>query len=167
MLTILQDMGSYALRASPQAKALGFTLMALAPGEATVRCPYHPDLVGDVETGVVAGGVVTTLLDHTCGHAVLAALDTFRPIATLDLRIDYLRAAEPGCDILAHAQCYKLTRSVAFVRAIAFDRDKDDPVATVQATFMLDSSRPGRRKGPTSGAQGASDGAVDDQGAAA
>jgi uncharacterized protein (TIGR00369 family) len=146
MLTILQDMGSDALQVSPQAKALGFTLMALGPGEATVRCPYAPELVGDVETGVVAGGVVTTLLDHTCGHAVLAALDAFRPIATLDLRIDYLRAAEPGCDILAYAQCYKLTRSVAFVRAIAFDRDKDDPVATVQATFMLDSSRAGRRQ---------------------
>jgi uncharacterized protein (TIGR00369 family) len=158
MLTILQDMGSYALRASPQAKALGFTLMAIAQGEATVRCPYHPDLVGDVETGVVAGGVVTTLLDHTCGHAVLAALDTFRPIATLDLRIDYLRAAEPGCDITAHAQCYKLTRSVAFVRATAFDRDKDDPVATVQATFMLDSSRPGRRRGSTSHAQSPQEG---------
>jgi acyl-coenzyme A thioesterase PaaI-like protein len=57
-----------------------------------------------------------------------------------------LRAAEPGSDILAHAQCYKLTRSVAFVRAIAYDRNKDDPVATVQATFMLDSSRSGQRK---------------------
>jgi len=91
---------------------------------------------------------VTTLLDHTCGHAVLAALDVFRTIATLDLRIDYLRPAEPGLDILAYAQCYKLTRSVAFVRAIAFDRDRDDPVATVQATFMLDSSRPRRRAGP-------------------
>jgi uncharacterized protein (TIGR00369 family) len=145
MLTILRDMGSYALHASPQARALGFTLMEIAAGEATVRCPYSPDLVGDVGTGVVAGGVVTTLLDHTCGHAVLAALDSFRPIATLDLRIDYQRAAEPGCDIVAHAQCYKLTKSVAFVRAIAFDRDKDDPLATVQATFMLDSSRSGRR----------------------
>jgi uncharacterized protein (TIGR00369 family) len=147
MLTILKDMGSGALQASPHARVLGFTLESIGPAEATVRCPYSPDLVGDADTGVVAGGVVTTLLDHTCGHAVLAALDAYRTIATLDLRIDYLRAAEPGLDILAYAQCYKLTRSVAFVRAIAFDRDKDDPVATVQATFMLDSSRPGRRKG--------------------
>ncbi len=145
MLTILKDMGSTALHASPQARSLGFILEAIDVAEATVRCPYSPELVGDAETGIVAGGVVTTLLDHTCGHAVLAALDVFRTIATLDLRIDYLRAAEPGQDILAYAQCYKLTRSVAFVRAIAFDRDKDDPVATVQATFMLDSSRSGRR----------------------
>jgi acyl-coenzyme A thioesterase PaaI-like protein len=94
---------------------------------------------------------VTTLLDHTCGHAVLSALDSFRPIATLDLRIDYLRAAEPGLDIVAYAHCYKLTRSVAFVRAIAYDADRDDPVATAQATFMLDSSRPGWRGRSTSG----------------
>jgi uncharacterized protein (TIGR00369 family) len=141
MLTILKDLGSHALQASPQAKALGLTLVSVERGEATVRCPYRPELVGDVDTGVVAGGVVTTLLDHTCGQAVLASLETYRPIATLDLRIDYLRAAQPGLDVMAYAHCYKLTRSVAFVRATAYDQDRDDPVATVQATFMLDSSR--------------------------
>ena len=43
-------------------------------------------------------------------------------------------------DVMARAHCYKLTRSIAFVRAVAYDRDPEDPVATGQATFMLDSS---------------------------
>jgi acyl-coenzyme A thioesterase PaaI-like protein len=67
----------------------------------------------------------------------MAALGVPIPIATLDLRIDYMRAAEPGLDIHARAHCYKLTHTIAFVRATAYDRDPDDPVATAQAAFML------------------------------
>jgi acyl-coenzyme A thioesterase PaaI-like protein len=84
--------------------------------------------------------VVTTLLDHACGQAVFAALGEPGTIATLDLRIDYMRAAEPGKALFCRAHCYKLTRSVAFVRASAYDDQVDDPVATAQAAFMLDSS---------------------------
>jgi uncharacterized protein (TIGR00369 family) len=104
------------------------------------RVPYSEKLVGDPDTGVIAGGVVTTLLDHCCGQAAHAALDSFKYIATLDLRIDYMRAAEPGKDIFAKAHCFKVTRNVAFVRAVAYDDDPEDPVAAATAAFMLDSS---------------------------
>jgi uncharacterized protein (TIGR00369 family) len=125
---------------SPQAKALGFTTLEIGDAIAVLKVPYRPEIVGDPETGVIAGGVVTTLLDHASGQAVHASMDTWTSIATLDLRIDYMRPAEPGLDVLARAHCYKLTRSIAFVRAVAYDRDPEDPVATAQATFMLDSS---------------------------
>jgi uncharacterized protein (TIGR00369 family) len=108
---------------TPQAKALGFTTLEIGGGVAILKVPYRPELVGDPDTGVIAGGVVTTLLDQTCGQAVWNALTVPTSIATLDLRIDYMRAAEPGCDVTAHAHCYKLTRTVAFVRAQAYDRD--------------------------------------------
>jgi uncharacterized protein (TIGR00369 family) len=141
-LELLRAKGDELMHGSPQAKALGFTQVAIDDAEATLKVPYREDLVGDPDTGVIAGGVVTTLLDHTCGQAVWAALETFTSIATLDLRIDYMRAAEPGLDIFAHAHCYKLTRSVAFVRAQAYHHDPADPIATAQAAFMLDSNGP-------------------------
>lgn len=139
-LDAIRAMGTQFLHASPQAKALGVELVAVEPAEAVLKAPYRAELVGDPDTGVIAGGVVTTLLDHTCAQAVWAALETFTSIATLDLRIDYMRAAEPGLDVFAHAHCYKLTRSVAFVRAQAYDRNRSDPVATAQAAFMLNSN---------------------------
>ena len=145
---------------TPQARALGFSTLEIGNGVAILKVPYRPEIVGDPETGVIAGGVVTTLLDHASGQAVHAAMTSWTSIATLDLRIDYMRPAQPGRDVLARAHCYKLTRSVAFVRAVAYEDDPDDPIAAAQAAFMLDSSsgrkaganlKPARDKGPKAG----------------
>ena len=136
---------------APQAAALGLELLWVKEAQGALRAPWREDLVGDPETGIIAGGVVTTLLDHVCGMAALVAIRRFGA-PTLDLRIDYMRPAEPGLDVLARAHCYKLTRSVAFVRAVAYDRDPEDPVATAQAAFMLDSSagkKPGANLKPS------------------
>jgi acyl-coenzyme A thioesterase PaaI-like protein len=81
--------------------------------------------------------VITTLLDHACGLAIKSAVFDFRATATLDLRIDYMRAAEPRRDIFARAHCYKVTRSIAFVRAEAYETAPEDPIATAQAAFVL------------------------------
>ena len=145
-LDIMRQVASAMNEGSPQARALGFQSVSLDKATAVLKVPYDKKLVGDPDTGVIAGGVVTTLLDHCCGQAAHAALDSFKFIATLDLRIDYMRAAEPGKDIFARAHCFKVTRNVAFVRAVAYETDPDDPVAAATAAFMLDSSA-GRRPG--------------------
>jgi len=122
--------------------ALGFAFEALESDRVTLRAPWRPDLLGDSATGVLSGGLVTTLLDHVGGLAVWAALGRFETIATLDLRVDYMRAAEPGRDLLAEARCYRLTRSIAFVRAWAFEDTAGDPVAAAQSAYMLASTAP-------------------------
>ncbi len=64
-----------------------------------------------------------------------------RAIATLDLRIDYQKPATPGLNIKAHSVCYRVTRSIAFVRATAYQDAEDDPVATATACFMIGANR--------------------------
>jgi uncharacterized protein (TIGR00369 family) len=128
---------------SPHTHALGIAYVGVEDDKVLVlRAPYREDLIGDPATKVLAGGLITTLLDHACGLSVWVALGRFTSIATLDLRIDYMRAAKPGLDVYARARCYKLTRSIAFVRASAYDEDREDVVAAAQASFMLDSDRP-------------------------
>jgi uncharacterized protein (TIGR00369 family) len=95
------------------------------------------NLVGDPQSGVLHGGVVTTLLDSTAGAAVMTRLLMPSPIATLDLRIDYLRPSTPRAPLHARVECYKVTRHVAFTRGIAYNTDERDPVASMAATFML------------------------------
>jgi uncharacterized protein (TIGR00369 family) len=133
----LREVAQQMLGRTPQSLALGFELVSVTAGRGSIRAPWREDLVGDPATGVIAGGVVTTLLDHTCGLAVTSQGREAFSTATLDLRIDYMRPAAPRTAIIAEAHCYKMTRSIAFVRAQAFDLDREDPIATVQAAFML------------------------------
>jgi len=119
----------------------GLRLDRAAPGEAWSSLPHRPVFVGDTETGLLHGGVVTAMLDEGCGMAVQLALDGTRAIATLDLRIDYQKPATPGLDIKSHAICYRVTRSIAFVRATAYQDSEDDPVATATACFMIGAHR--------------------------
>jgi uncharacterized protein (TIGR00369 family) len=125
----------------------GLRLDRAAPAESWSSLPYRPVFVGDTETGVLHGGVVTAMLDESCGMAVQLALDGTRAIATLDLRIDYQKPATPGLDIRAHAVCYRVTRSIAFVRATAYQESEDDPVATATACFMIGANRTNMLKG--------------------
>lgn len=127
---------------SPHAVALGIETIRIDKDGALMKIAYDPKLVGEPATGVIAGGAVTALLDHCCGASVHTAMEDFKMIATLDLRIDYMRPAEPGKAIFAHAQCYKITRSVAFVRAFAYEDSPSDPVAAAQAAFMITGERP-------------------------
>ena len=119
----------------------GLQLDRAEPAEAWSSLPYRPVFVGDTETGVLHGGVVTAMLDESCGMAVQLALDGTRAIATLDLRIDYQKPATPGLAIRAHSLCYRVTRQIAFVRATAYQESEDDPVATATACFMIGANR--------------------------
>jgi uncharacterized protein (TIGR00369 family) len=122
---------------APQARALGFRFVSSEPGRGSIEVPWREDLVGNPDTGVIAGGVVTSLLDHTCGMAIISASKQFMGTATLDLRIDYMRPAAPRAGVTAMAHCYKLTRSIAFVRAEAWDVDPADLIATAQGAFVI------------------------------
>lgn len=98
--------------------------------------PWREDLVGDPESGVLASGPIVSLLDNATSMAVWALRGGFRPQVTLDLRVDYVRAAKPGMTVIARAECYQLKQSMAFVRGIAHDGDPDDPVAHVAGIFI-------------------------------
>jgi|SRR5690606_14542748 len=131
----------------PHNRALGLEMVALEDGEARMRLPYSPDLIGNPETGVLHGGAITSLMDACCGAAVFMKLTMPVPIATLDLRIDYLRPAAAGREVLAHATCFRLTRNVAFVRGVAYHDDEADPIAAAAGAFMLATSA-GRARAP-------------------
>ena len=100
----------------PHNRALGIEVVRIQMTEVWTKLPWAPHLVGDPIRGILHGGAISTLTDATCGLAIMARLGRPSNIATLDLRIDYLKPAPTGQPVYAWASCFKVTRSVCFVR---------------------------------------------------
>ncbi len=133
----------------PQSRALGLKVIEIGAGRIVVDLPYDERLIGDPATGVMHGGAITTMIDGACGTAVLTALRVLRRCATIDLRIDYLRAARPGRTVRCVAECHRVTHEIAFARAVAHDGDADDLLATATGNFVLfEEIVRGQRKDP-------------------
>jgi len=127
------------IAALPHSRALDMRVEQVAAGMAEISMPWAEEIVGDPRTGVVHGGAVSALMDTSGGAAVLSHPTAPSGTATMDLRIDYMRAATPHHRITARAVCHHVTRSIAFVRAEAFDEDRDKgPVAVANGAFTLD-----------------------------
>jgi uncharacterized protein (TIGR00369 family) len=122
----------------PHNRALGLRYEGFDGRRLVVRLPYDARLVGNPSSGVLHGGAITALMDATAGTAVFARLLKPMRIATLDLRIDYLKPARPGVDVIARAECFKTTTHVAFVRCeTSHAGDASDLIAVANGTFMI------------------------------
>lgn len=125
----------------PHGRRLGLEVVSYQPRSLLVKLPYRAEIVGNPIAGYIHSGALTVLVDQTSGAAVILELSERESVATLDLRIDHLRPAKAGLPLYAHAECYRLTREVAFVRCLCYDEDPADPVATSMSTFMRVRSR--------------------------
>ena len=134
---------------APHSNLIGIEIVRFSHSRAKTLIRYSDKLIGNPETGVVHGGVITTMLDHTSGMAVYCTISRLVMMATLDLRIDYMRPASPGETIYAECHCFKETESIAFVRGTAFHEDVDKPIATSVAAFMMTPIDPAPKKGST------------------
>lgn len=126
---------------TPHAAHLGIRVVETGPGFGVCALPFREELIGDPRRRVIFGGAITTLIDHASGLAVACAVEELTGIATIDLRVDYVRAALSDVELYARSDCYRLTRHVAFIRAVAYERTVDDPFASALGTFMLGAHR--------------------------
>ena len=118
-------------------RALGLEYRDSGPDWAELALPWRKELVGVREGGILASGAIVSLIDTASGTAVWVKMGHFQPIVTLDLRLDYLRPAVEGETVVARCECYKLTKSIGFVRGIAHGGNPERPIAHSAATFML------------------------------
>ena len=101
-----------------------------------LELPWREDLVGEVDRGILASGPIISMLDMASGLSIWTKHQKFIAIATLDLRVDYQRPARKETAVVGHVECYRLSRSAAFVRGFAHDGDPQDTVATMSGVFM-------------------------------
>ena len=121
----------------PHLKLLGIGYRDHGSDWAELEMPFAPQQVADPDYGIIASGAIFTLMDNAAGFAVLVARGDTTPHATLDMRVDYLRGPAPRATVIGRAECYRLTRQIAFVRGVAHDGDPANPIANMAGTFMF------------------------------
>lgn len=110
----------------------------VSPAGVRVRMPFNPDFCLDADRTLLHGGVLTALLDSVFGLSNFVAIEGVASMATLDLRVDYLRPARSRADVVVEASCYRQTRHIAFnTGSVRFDDDEGAEVARGAASFAL------------------------------
>ena len=87
-----------------QARELGLSAKEAGEGYLVMELPYSDRIIGNPDTGVIHGGAITTLMDTASGSVMICALEDFELCPTLDLRVDYMRPAEPQKPVYARAE---------------------------------------------------------------
>lgn len=102
------------------------------------RADFSITVPADFSEGtVIHGGIFTILLDTILAYTVWTRLDRFMPIATINLKTDYLGHAEPEQAIRVMAECEGIADDVAFCSGKAVCAETGDVIALAEGTFML------------------------------
>lgn len=109
------------VRNSPYHRWLGVSLQHLSSDEVEISMPWREEFVSHPEIRYTHGGILATLIDLAADAAIAAKLG--RGVPTVDLRVDYHKAALPGT-LIAKAQVIKVGGTLATAEARVFDEKR-------------------------------------------
>ncbi len=118
----------------PHCQALGLVYEGIEGEAVVLSLPWQACFVG--ADGALHGGPMATLVDVACAIAVTAQLPQFEALATLDMRLDFLRPARPELPVVAKAICATVTGQVAYVTAECHQAGDVEPIMRCTAAFM-------------------------------
>ena len=148
MSTFIEKLRDHYVERTPHMRDIGLRITELDASHATMVMPASPRWLGDPARGMLHPGPLTVLADSCCGLAISAALPRPVPMATLDLRMDYLRRAGPQLDVYCEARCVRIARNVAFVDAQVWQDDHSQPIAIARGAFMMSTAKGKRPEVP-------------------
>ena len=114
--------------------------VVIGKGKATFSMAL-PDAYAGVD-GMVHGGLYTIIIDSIFGLAVFTALEAIKPIATINLRTDYVGAVAPGSRAICEAECDAIRGDVAYVRGKLTAASNGRLLATGSGAFMVGTKGP-------------------------
>ncbi|MFI9322669.1 PaaI family thioesterase [Kitasatospora aureofaciens] len=122
-LQYLRGLASGEIVPPPVAQVLGITVESAEPGRVRFAMPA-PDFLAN-HLGVLAGGILSTVIDAALGCAVLSAVSAEQDIVTHDLSVDFLRpVAAPGGPVTVDAEVVHLGRNRGLATCRALDADR-------------------------------------------
>lgn len=123
------------LDAIPYARFLGIEVDT-SSGEVLSTLRYSDHLIGNPHLPALHGGTIGALLESTAIFKLLWEADTLRVPKTINITVEFLRSGKP-VDTFARAEFTRQGRRVANVRVMAWQEDRDKPIAAATAHFLL------------------------------
>lgn len=121
--------------AIPYAQWLGVSV-AVVDDELVCSMRFDPKLIGNATIPALHGGTLGGLLESTAAFLLLYGQELVALPKVINVTVDYLRSARP-VDTHATGVITKQGRRVTNVRAFAWQEDRNKPVATVNAHFLV------------------------------
>ncbi len=105
---------------APFHKWLGLNVVEMNDDGIIVSVAWREEFVVNPKGGYTHGGILATIIDVAADYALAAKLGA--PIPTVDLRVDYHRAAMEG-ELTVKAQAIKIGRTFSTAEAYVYDAD--------------------------------------------
>ncbi|MDR6300385.1 hotdog fold thioesterase [Mesonia maritima] len=110
----------------PLHRFLGLKVIELEEGFARVKVPFKKEVVGDIRNDRWHGGIIATVMDSVGGIVGSTySTSTKDKMATIDMRIDYLKAAKDAA-LIVEGELVRLGNRIMVVRMRAFSEGEED-----------------------------------------
>ena len=119
------------LAVGPFNRWLGFKVLKMAVGELELKATWREEWVVNPDRRYTHGGILAAIIDVAADYAL--AVELGRPVPTIDIRVDYHKAAMPG-DLIAKAKVVRMGGQYATAEAYVYDKD-DALVASGRGTY--------------------------------
>jgi uncharacterized protein (TIGR00369 family) len=123
--------------AVPIHRFLGVKVLALEEGHCKMLFPYREEVLGDARLQRWHGGLIATALDSVGGAAAATTLHTFEDkLATIDLRVDYLRGTTAS-DLVVTGKVIRSGNRIVACDMEAWQENEQKLVSTGRAMFSV------------------------------
>ena len=123
---------------APFHQRLGLTVLAVTDDSIEIKATWREEWVVNPERRYTHGGILAALIDLAADFALIK--QTGRGVPTIDMRVDYHRAAMPG-DLVARGKVVRFGSQFSTAEAELIDKD-GKLVASGRGTYFTAPPKP-------------------------
>jgi uncharacterized protein (TIGR00369 family) len=106
------------LAVGPFNRWLGFKVLHMSQDSLELKATWREDWVVNPDRRYTHGGILAAIIDVAADYAI--AIHLGRPVPTIDIRVDYHKAAMPG-DLVAKAKVIRHGSQYSTAEAFVYD----------------------------------------------
>ena len=130
------------LAVGPFNRWLGFKVLKIEQDSLELKATWREEWIVNPERRYTHGGILAAIIDVAADYAIAVAIG--RPVPTVDIRVDYHKAAMPG-DLIAKAKIVRSGGQYSTAEAYVYDQE-GALVASGRGTYYTAPPPPPKQK---------------------